>query len=98
MYAVCVTFRVRADAVDAFLPRMLANAETSLATEAGCHQFDVCREGNEVFLYELYADRAAFDAHLDTAHFRDFDAATADMIEEKTVKTYGWRKGGEAAS
>jgi (4S)-4-hydroxy-5-phosphonooxypentane-2,3-dione isomerase len=41
-----------------------------------------------VFLWEIYDDRAAFDAHLASRHFRDFDRATADMVRTKTVTFY----------
>ena len=39
-----------------------------------------------MFLYEVYDDRAAFDAHLSTPHFKSFDAATAGMIRSKKVR------------
>jgi len=57
--------------------------------EEGCHRFDVCLGADgEVFLYELYADAAAFDLHLRSAHFRDFDRIACEMIKEKSIKTY----------
>ena len=54
---------------------MLANAKVSRETEPGCRQFDVCVEADtgRTFLYELYDDRAAFEAHLASAHFKAFD-------------------------
>ena len=91
MYAVCVTFLIKAGQMEAFLPLMLENAAASLRNEPGCHQFDVCREGDEVFLYELYDDRAAFEAHMQTPHFLSFDGAVASLVAEKTAKTFAWR-------
>ncbi len=91
MYVVTVVFRVKPEHLDAFLPMMNANAATSTASEPGCRQFDVCQHSDnpsEIFLYELYDDRAAFDAHLASAHFKDFDAASADIIAEKIVRVY----------
>ena len=91
-YAVCVTFTVQEDQVDAFLPLMIANARTSLGNEDGCLQFDVLTDPSrptEVFLYELYEDTSAFQKHLASNHFCTFDAATASMIAGKQVKTYG---------
>ncbi len=90
-YAVLVRFRIMPGDMVAFLPLMLANAETSLSAEPGCTRFDVLTDPDhpdEVFLYEIYDDRAAFDAHLASQHFRDFDAAVAAMIAEKTVETW----------
>ena len=56
---------------------MLENARASLNDEPGCHQFDVCFAADDpgrCFLYEVYTDRGAFDAHLGMAHFKAFDA------------------------
>ncbi|WP_422375387.1 putative quinol monooxygenase [Roseibium sp.] len=91
MFAVTVLFQIKEGQMDAFMPLMIDNAKASLRLEPGCRQFDVCRDAarpHEVFLYEIYDDEAAFKAHLQTAHFLSFDAAVADMIREKTVRTY----------
>lgn len=91
MFAVVVTLSLKPGVEDAFLALMHQNARTSLRSEAGCHQFDIATDPNrpdEVFLYELYSDPAAFDVHLKTAHFIAFDAATADMIARKDVRTF----------
>ncbi len=90
-YAVVVTFQINAGQMAEFLPLMEQNAATSLALEPGCHQFDIALDParpNEVFLYELYADAGAFEAHLGSSHFRSFDKAVTPMIAEKEVKTY----------
>lgn len=88
MYAVTVTFQIRVGRMDEFLALMTANARTSRENEPGCQQFDICRSDDQVFLYELYDDRAAFDAHLASAHFKTFDAAVAEMIEEKQIALF----------
>lgn len=91
MYAVVVTFEIESSALSAFIPLMKQNAETSLRDETDCHQFDVCTDPsrpNHVFLYELYTDKAAFDAHLASPHFIAFSDATSAMINDKTVNTY----------
>jgi quinol monooxygenase YgiN len=48
-----------------------ANATATREREPGCRQFDVCTSADDglVFLYEVYDDRAAFDAHLAAPHF-----------------------------
>ncbi|MEL6701373.1 MAG: antibiotic biosynthesis monooxygenase, partial [Pseudomonadota bacterium] len=64
MYAVTVTFQIKPGQMAAFMPLMQANARTSLAAEPECHQFDIATDParpDEVFLYELYTDAAAFD-------------------------------------
>ncbi len=93
MYVVAVEFVVVAAQWDAFLPLMLENARRSREDEPGCRQFDVCVDDarpNVVFLYELYDDRTAFDAHLAAPHFKSFAAATAPMIAERRITT--WRR------
>ncbi|MHA3980726.1 putative quinol monooxygenase [Halovulum sp. GXIMD14794] len=90
MYVVTVTFEPHAGQMEAFLPHMLENARRSLEDEPGCHRFDVClsEDRNSVFLYELYTDLAAFMAHVETAHFKSFDVAVADLVRHKTVRIY----------
>ncbi len=91
MYAVVVTFEIKPGHIDEFMPLMLENASTSLAEEDACKRFDVCTDPsrpNEVYLYELYADRAGFDTHLTASHFKAFDAKVAPMIAAKQVRTY----------
>lgn len=91
MFAVVVTFRLHSGKIDAFHRLIHENAATSLRAEPGCHQFDVATDAarpNEVFLYEIYQDESAFEAHLKTSHFASFDAASADMIATKNVRTF----------
>ena len=57
----------------------------------GCHLIEVCQDPeaqHQIFLYELYDDRAAFEAHLASPHFKSFDAATSDMLVAKTVRAF----------
>lgn len=92
MFAVVVEFQIKPECVVDFMPLMLANAKASVAEEPGCHQFDVCTDPerpSEVFLYELYSDAAAFETHRTMPHYLSFDAAVADMVAAKQVKTYG---------
>ncbi len=88
MYVVLVEFVTRSNHAAAFVERVRQQARDSLRNESGCHVFDVCinpERANFVMLYEVYTDRAAFDAHLESAHFRDFDAAVRDWITDKKL-------------
>lgn len=90
-FAVCVTFTLHEGLHKDFLPRVVENARLSLEREQHCHRFDVLSDPDrpsDVFLYEIYENAQAFQHHLETAHFQSFDAATRDMIIDKTVKTY----------
>jgi (4S)-4-hydroxy-5-phosphonooxypentane-2,3-dione isomerase len=90
-YVITVSFDINPEARKDFLRLMIANAEASLAQEPGCLRFDVLvpEDGDgEVFLYEVYTSRAAFDLHLASDHFRAFDRATASMVARKTARSY----------
>ncbi|GAA0780485.1 antibiotic biosynthesis monooxygenase [Roseibium denhamense] len=91
MFVVTVTFQLKPGQKKVFLPLMTENAEASLREEPGCRQFDVCTDPDrpeEVFLYEIYDDAAAFQVHLETEHFLAFDRKIAGMVADKSVKTY----------
>jgi quinol monooxygenase YgiN len=89
-FVVIVDFRLHAAHVEPFLRAMTDNARASVEREPGCRQFDVCTDPGQpdaVFLYEVYDDRAAFDAHLAAPHFLAFDRLTAPWVKHKTVRT-----------
>lgn len=91
MYIVTVTFEVAPQHAEAFRPTILAQATNSLSREEGCHQFDVAFDADNpavCFLYEKYTDRAAFDLHLQSDHFKDFDATVASWVVRKEVGTW----------
>ncbi|HUE64102.1 MAG TPA: antibiotic biosynthesis monooxygenase [Rhizomicrobium sp.] len=46
-------------------------------------------EGDRVLLHEIYSDKAAFDAHLQTEHFRVFNSASESWCLQKSVRRYG---------
>jgi (4S)-4-hydroxy-5-phosphonooxypentane-2,3-dione isomerase len=90
MLLVAVTFEIVPERAEAFRDRVGRQAADSLA-EPGCRRFDVwCDTGNccRVFLFEIYGDRAAFDAHLASRHFRDFDAEVEPWVESKKVELW----------
>ncbi len=91
MQALIVEFRIKPAHIAAFNAAITDNARASRDTEPGCKQFDVCRDPNDTqlfFLYELYDDDAAIDAHMQSAHYQAMNAATADWVEAKLVHKY----------
>jgi quinol monooxygenase YgiN len=93
MYVVIVEFSIATAHVNDFRERVLQQARDSRALEADCHVFDVCIDPGRpqrVLLYEVYSDAAAFDSHLASAHFLDFDAHVRDWIDDKKVTR--WEK------
>jgi len=92
-YVVTVEFDIDPGQFEIFMRLMAENAEASRRAEKGCRRFDVCRPHdvvNRVFLYEIYDDEAAFQAHLRTGHFKSFAAATKDMITARKIVACDW--------
>lgn len=100
-YVITVNFRMAPGREDQFMELILENARLSLANEQGCLVFDVLRPvsgpPDQVLLYEVYRDRAAFEAHLRTPHFLSFDAAVGDLITAKTVVEFTVESGAYTA-
>ena len=91
MYVVIVEFIIEAAHVHDFRERVRQQARYSLANEADCHVFDVCidpERPERVLLYEVYSDVAAFDTHLVSVHFLDFDTRVRDWVDGKKVTRF----------
>ncbi len=91
MFVVVVEFELQPGQAAAFRERVARQAADSLEREPGCHVFDVCVDparDDRVLLYEVYTDRAAFDAHLQSAHFAAFDREVADWVANRLVRTF----------
>jgi len=92
-YVISVEFDVAHVHIDEFLRLVTKNAKASERDEPGCRRFDVCRtrdDPNRVFLYEIYDDEAAFKAHLETAHFKEFRDETQHMIAHRKITACDW--------
>ena len=88
-YVVLVDFRLKPGTLAAFRDLIDANARQSAKAEPGCRRFDVIEpegEADAVFLYEIYRDRAAFDAHTKSEHYARFDAASGGLVLSKSVR------------
>lgn len=90
-FAVTVAFTVRPEHLPDFRTAMAAQARNSLRLEPGCLRFDVCHDAarpDQVFLYELYTDAAAFDTHLASEHFKSFKATVDPWLVRWTIDTW----------
>ncbi|MDX6007428.1 putative quinol monooxygenase [Cupriavidus necator] len=90
MLIICVTFTVYDAHIESFREAILANASTSLKEENGCLRFDVCqsKDGATFFFYEQYVDDQAFDVHLLSPHFLEFDRFSVPLVKDKKVERY----------
>jgi quinol monooxygenase YgiN len=67
---------------------ILENAAASVQ-EPGCRQFDVLFEESSphhVFLYEVYDNAAALEAHRATAHFKKYAETASPMIARRVAR------------
>ncbi|WP_282609490.1 putative quinol monooxygenase [Pelagibius sp. Alg239-R121] len=91
MFVIAVTFEIHEDQSQVFLQAVTAQAHNSLSKEPDCLVFDVCVDPdrpNRVFLYEVYSDEAAFEHHIKTDHFREFDGTVSSMVLSKTIERW----------
>lgn len=91
MFVVLVEFTLHPGYGEAFRERVMQQARDSLELEADCEVFDVCVDPGRddfVMLYEVYRDEAAFEAHLASAHFADFDATVSPWISDRKLARY----------
>ena len=86
-FVLIVNIQIKPDAVDQFMPMALANAEATRSTEPGCRQFDVVVDPDDpkkVAYYEVYDDADAFDAHQQTAHFKNYLNTAVPMLDSRS--------------
>ncbi|MDV3443510.1 putative quinol monooxygenase [Pseudomonas otitidis] len=72
MYCLLLKTQLKPGSLEAFMEAMRINAASSVRDEPGCLVFDVLRDRSDpdrVWLYEVYTDEAAFEAHMRTPHF-----------------------------
>jgi quinol monooxygenase YgiN len=85
MFVLSVDLRIKPEHVESFIGKAIANAADS-RKEPGCRQFDVLvnpKDRTQVLLYEVYADEKAFDAHQQTAHFKQYVADAVPLLASR---------------
>ena len=71
-----------------FMESMLDDARHSIQDEPGCLRFDVLEDhedSDRIFLYEVYEDNAALDAHGQTPHFLRWKETVKDWFASETL-------------
>ena len=84
MYIINASIRIKEGHREPFIEAMLDDARGSVKDEPGCLRFDVIQDGgdpNTIWLYEVYKDEAAFEAHLQTPHFINWRDTVKDWID-----------------
>ena len=84
MYAIFVTLDIKPDCVEDFIKASFGDAQGSVRDEPGCFRFDMLRDPEKAtrfYLYEVYRDKTAFEAHLETPHFGKWKARVESMFD-----------------
>jgi quinol monooxygenase YgiN len=82
-----------------FQEKMTAQAKRCLANEAGCLQFDVAQDPKapaRFVMLEVYKDDAAFKAHQDSQHYKDFRPVVGDLLADRKVEVFNFVSDGKA--
>lgn len=90
MHAIFVTIQLKPGQADAFLPHIMKNAEAAPRDEPGCQSFTVLastEDADRFHFFEVYTDEDALNTHRETPHFKAYQAATADMIADRSVQS-----------
>ena len=85
MYVIIAPIKIKEGYKEQFVEAMLDDAKGSMKNEPGCLRFDVIQDGDDqdkIWLYEVYVDEAAFQAHMETPHFIKWRDAVKDWIGE----------------
>jgi len=84
MYIIVAPIQIKEGHKDEFIEALLEDAKGSVNDEPGCLRFDIVQDAgdsNRVWLYEVYKDEAAFQAHTEAPHFIKWRDTTADWRE-----------------
>jgi quinol monooxygenase YgiN len=74
--------------IDKYLAAIKENGAASVK-EPGCREFNImvsATNPNHVFLFEVYDNDAAVQAHRTTEHFKKYAATTANMVTARNVR------------
>lgn len=72
MFSMIIVYQVKPEHREALLEAVLTDAQTSLRVEPGCIRVDVHQDNqdpNRLYLYEVWEDEEAHEAHRQTPHF-----------------------------
>src|ERR1039458_4176845 len=76
--------------IDNYLAALKENGAASVH-EPGCREFNITvsqKDPNHVFIFEVYDNAAALDAHRQTDHFKKYAATTKDMVAKRDSRPF----------
>jgi autoinducer 2-degrading protein len=90
LYINAVDIDVVPGQIDAYLAALKENGAAAVH-EPGCHEFNITvspKDPNHVFIFEVYDNAAAFEAHRTTDHFKKYAATTKDMVAKRDARAF----------
>ena len=96
MYVIIAPIHIKAGHKEQYLKEIIDDARDSVNKEPGCFRLDVIQDANEpnrIWLYEVFKDQEAAQAHSRTPHSIKFREATTGWREED-----GFQGAGQGAS
>ncbi|MCH8847824.1 MAG: antibiotic biosynthesis monooxygenase [Chloroflexi bacterium] len=92
MLVLMVNIKVKPGRRDDFIAAIREDGEGTTTKEEGNLQFSAIQDSDDpdrFFLFEVYRDEAALDAHRQMPHFLKYREATAGLYAEETVRRVG---------
>ena len=86
-FAIIAKVSLKPGGRDDYLPLILANARAA-RDEPGCLGFEILvpeDEADAVYLYEVFENAAALDAHWQTSHFKAYREAAAPFVVDRQI-------------
>ncbi|PKB73459.1 MAG: hypothetical protein BZY75_01725 [SAR202 cluster bacterium Io17-Chloro-G7] len=92
MYIIVAALQIKDGFKDQFIEGLIVNASSAVKDEAGCLRFDVIQDANDdnkVWVYEVYNDEAAFEAHTQSPHYLKFRGESDGWREQGGLEGAG---------
>ena len=92
MLVLMVNVKVKPERRDEYIAAVREDGAGTTTNEEGNFQFSVVQDSEDpdrFFLFEVYRDEAALEAHRQMPHFLKYREATAGLYAEDTVRRTG---------
>jgi (4S)-4-hydroxy-5-phosphonooxypentane-2,3-dione isomerase len=76
--------------IDAYIAAVKENGAASVK-EPGCREFNISvseKDPNHVFLFEVYDNAAALEAHRATDNFKKYAATVKEMVAKREIRVF----------
>jgi autoinducer 2-degrading protein len=88
LYVNAVDIDVVPGKIEDYLTAIKEVGAASIKSEPGCSEFDITvsqKDPNHLFIFEVYENAAAFDAHLKSDHYKKYAATAKDVVAKREV-------------